>query len=249
MKIVGGMGSVGDFPIKAAAVNLDTADMTQLIAATSGLVKTLAITGGIGALGMVLLSALLADSQTQEDPRVPIAVLSGVSSDYSRSFIGICQNKTIDFVCDKQDFSVLLYRVNIIQESSGIFGHYGYEIRLIDGSYYKAEKLITNELRFFSLAGEQSLFTTTKRTENKWVRKEFIEQKSRLFGLIKYNKTYTKSVLEENELDKPLKFTVEGVTLKEVNMLRSRLKYAIEHNFDKIVQSIGRDVFDRYFQI
>jgi hypothetical protein len=240
MKVVGGMGNVGDFPVKGAAINLDTADMTQLIAATSGLVKTLAITGGIGVAGIAILSALVADSQSEEDPKMPISILSKVTSG-SRSFIGICQNRTLDFICDNQDFSVDLGRLNTVKENSGFFlGHYGYRLTLIDGSSYTAQKLLTNELRFYSVAGEQSVFSTQQISEAKWVKKK----KPRFFGLIEGIET----VREYGEVDKPASFSITGVTLKEIQALKMRLKYAIEQNIDNIVHSVGKDTFNKYFQ-
>lgn len=241
MKVVGGMGNVGDFPVKGAAINLDTADMTQLIAATSGLVKTLAITGGIGVAGIAILSALVADSQSEKDPKMPISILSKVTSG-SRSFIGICQNRTLDFICDKQDFSVDLGRLNTVkgEGDSGFFSSPGYKLTLIDGSSYTAQKLLTNELRFYSVAGEQSVFSTQKISEAKWVEKK----KPRFFGLIEGIET----VREYGEVDKPASFSITGVTLKEIQALKMRLKYAIEQNIDNIVHSVGKDTFNKYFQ-
>ncbi len=228
MEIIGGAANIGGLPFSGGAVSLSTADSAAIISASAGLAKALAFTGA-AALGVVILSSLAKDAETKRDSRIPIGVFARITVSGYREFLGICQNENVDFICDSQDFSVPLNRVNLIKENAFLGSHLGYEIILVDGSKYRAQNLYTGEFKFISTAGEQSIFTTKERL----VQKTAEQIRERTTVVVK---------------DPVRGITIEGVTPSDISQLKQRLEYAIMHNIKEIIAAIGEENFGKFFK-
>ncbi|MBW1746567.1 MAG: hypothetical protein JRG74_14295 [Deltaproteobacteria bacterium] len=243
MEITGGAGNIGNLPAKYGTIKLDSYDTHRLVGATAGLVKNLSIAGA-SALATLLLSALLtSDSETNSDPKIPLSSLAIVDL-YKRKFVGVCCNESIEFECDNQNLTVTLDRINSFEWRNGfLMGRYC-TIKLIDGSEYKPNRVLTESLDFFTVAGHQFVpICNTKMVKEKQI--EDITEKT-FFGL--FNKTHSveKEVNVEVECNETI--AISGVTLDRVNQLKERLQFAIQNNQQTIINEIGPEIFCRYFE-
>jgi hypothetical protein len=104
----------------------------------------------------------------------------------------------------------------------------GYNISLIDGSLYTNCMPITNQLSFLTLAGEQRVVIF--RTE----REGFLRKQS-----------WSPYRPKDSEVSVDMK----GATAKDVGDLRQRLVFAFENSMEKIIETIGKEQFSKYFVI
>lgn len=150
MKMIGGVGSIGNLPFKAGVVNLESADMAALIGAASGLVKVL-VGVGAGALALAFVAAIAEEEKIRKAEQIPIGVMSLIETQ-KRRFVGIPLNERLEFECENNHFEVALSKINQINHDWGI-----YSIEMIDNSMYEDVRILTDKLSFISVGGRQEI--------------------------------------------------------------------------------------------
>jgi hypothetical protein len=238
MKAKGFAGSLAGIPARGGVISIDNADAVTIIDATSGLIKTVAgvaLSAGkgilIGGLAIGLLSFILNDLLTKPSPKVPIFSLARIRI-FGRKFLGICTTEFFECVCGRERLKIPTHVINSIEDSchGGVVNLIldGYNIELIDGSKYSNCMPITSQLLFLTLAGEQKIVIF--RTER--------------VGFFK-KQHWTPYRPKDSEVG----VDIEGVTVEDVDDLRQRLVFAYDNNAESIIETIGRDRFEKYLAI
>jgi len=150
MKGTLGAGSAWGVPIRGGIVSLDSADVSDILGAASGLASTLVKASAIG-LGISLVGAFLMLSALEQ--RIPITSLANVSRG-GRKFKGVCLNKEFTFKCDNQTVTFPSDYVRTIKPGGFLSIP---EVVTIDGSTYWHYEFIDDELQFLTLGGIQTV--------------------------------------------------------------------------------------------
>ena len=153
-KLIGGK-ALG-LPAYGAVVNIASADVAHLAAATAGLVRTLVMIAG-GTIGLVAgIVGVWAYVASRPTPKIPVASSLVSVKTRRRQFQGFCLSETISFVCEGQTLTIPVTVLNQVRANTSLFGGSYYEIELVDGSVYKAPRDIS-PLDFASIAGVQKV--------------------------------------------------------------------------------------------
>lgn len=232
MKLAGVAGTVAGLPVKGGFVSLETADAALLLGATAGLVKALALTGA-GALGIALVYAIAHEERVRRDTQIAVASLCKVRGG-NREFVGISTDGTLDFICDGQSFSVPLTHISEIREvwESGLYGSEfcGHAVELVDRSVYRNAQIQTRKLTFFSCAGQQEILFRTCNTLPRG-----------LFLILLPPYIWFGPKRPGNPL------VIEGASWRDVEGLRGRLSFVLEHNREAVITALGEGVVSKYF--
>lgn len=229
MKATAALGKIGNFPIRGTVVNIESADIVPLVNAGVSAVKFLVAAGAITA-GIAIVAAISQARTIEEDSRIPLGSLAWVRTP-KKSFIGVCLDTTLNFTHDEQPFSVELSKLRRIN-TDGRPRHYN--ITLIDGSEYHGIIPTTKHLSLFSLAGAQRVFLPY---EINWPLMLWVVFPP-LFPL----------VFKDLEKQAPSPITICGVTPRDIDDLKRRLRYAVENTRESVIAAIGENVFSHFFK-
>lgn len=232
MKATAAFGKIGNFPVRGAVVNIESADIAPLVNAGVSAVKFLVAAGAITA-GIAIVAAISQARTIEEDSRIPLGSLAWVRTP-GKSFIGVCLDTTFNFTHDEQPFSVELARLRHIATGGS---PRQYNVELIDGSKYYDIIPTTKYFSFFSVAGAQHVFLHYKRN---WRRLPLSVMFPPLFLVTIASGYYKKQAL--------LPLTICGVTPRDIDDLKRRLRYAIENTRESVIAAIGEDVFSHFFK-
>lgn len=149
------VGKIGSLPVLAGAVSLSGGNVSQILSAGAGLVKSLALVG-VGGLGLaILLIGALMSGQEEPAPNVPLNSSLVTVELRLRRFLGIAMDDEIEFDCDNHQFKAPLGVLNTIQGRGGY--HIGeVEIKTVDGSFYSPAKL-KSTMTFLTSLGLQTV--------------------------------------------------------------------------------------------
>lgn len=203
MKAKGFGGSVGGIPIRGGVVNIDSADASTIINATSGLIRTTANAGIKLGLAVGILALLLDGLSTEHSSGIPILSLAQIHT-LNRNFLGICENEAFECVCEGEKLTIPIRTINKIGTNFWFGNSLKLDISLIDGSLYEDCVPKTKHLSFVTILGKQKL------------------------------------ILAEG-------MSIEGATVDDINALRQRLVFALENNLEKIIDTIGKEAFEKFF--
>jgi hypothetical protein len=145
-------GNIAGVPAFGAVASLSTAEAGQLLAATAGLVRSLAITGGVGlGLGAILIAALDSERHPKEIPNFPLGMSIVQVETHLRHIYGVFLSDAVTFACEGQRFQAPLDRIRWLS------GHrFGHSVRLIDGSRFVGVNY-EGELRLMTALGPQTV--------------------------------------------------------------------------------------------
>jgi hypothetical protein len=165
MKVAG--GSIGGVPFYGAVGSISGADVTALLAATAGLVRTIAGIGA-GAIGLgVAIVGALAYLKSLPVPKIPLdSTITSVTSK-NRRFLGIAIDSEIEFNCDEDKIIAPLSIVNRLWTDVHVFRPSELTVELIDGGIYKNINLDKHgyfepklSMRFLTITGVQTVKPT-----------------------------------------------------------------------------------------
>lgn len=228
MNVVAMGGNLIGLPVNGSAVSFETADVGLILAAASGLARSLAV-GGELALAVTVVTAVCEEQHAKRDKRTSVATFAEVRS-RGRSFLGICQDQILIFTCEEQRFEVSLHLVNLIESCRSFRGPDYWRIKLIDGSVYRAERLSNQSLAFVSVAGRQAVRTVETRKR----------VKSLFLGL------QTRTIVSQ----RPVSYlAIEGAIPEDVLALKRRLEHVLVQNAERIVAVMGKESMNRFFQL
>ncbi len=221
-------GRIGSFPAFATVTNLSSGDITQIIGATTGLVKTLgkyALVGGLASIGIgaILLAILMGGMAPADKPTIPIGCTPNFIRTKKRSFWGIVLDDELEFETEGNSLKVPFERISAFR--IGIlkrFTLHDAEISLVDGSNFKNVTLVSpKELQVATLAGVQKIpFNLYPDSEKKYGQAYYLDD-----------------------------VVFQSPTITEAEQLRDRLQRALDQNADAITKLIGPDVLKQFFNV
>ncbi|NTW14506.1 MAG: hypothetical protein HGA31_05775 [Candidatus Moranbacteria bacterium] len=211
-------GNVAGYPANGALVNINDADVATIMRAVSGLVKTTAVIGA----GAVVLSLLLNDHHDYLPPLYakgggPITSLANIKT-RGREFLGVCLPSQFELIYKYQE-SPLSIATHLIASLKTT--HIG-EPSMFKGYYNKVEVRTVDGGHYVGNANRQKLSFAT------------------ILGLQTIDADYGPSWVNDEA-------TITGATFRDVDALRERLQFAMEHDLDKIIETVGRDTFEKFF--
>lgn len=196
-----------------AVASITQANATSILAAGTGLVKTLAMAGaGALGLGIAVLAALTSErNKPIPVPKVPLNSSLVRVEATGRKFWGVALDSEIIFNCEGNIITAPLSVVNSIDAGRrGFFPIDAFKIETIDESTYWADKLCIKEMNFVTTVGIQK-----------------ITPKDIWYG---YG-------------------SMRGASVQELEILRDNLQEALSYNLNKIMNIIGQNTFQQFFQI
>jgi len=223
MKIAGGVGQVGKFPISLAVASLESGDVAALVGSLKSAAMVLSV-AGLSAVGLMVLFAVAEEAQREKRSRVSLTRLASVSHG-SRTFLGVCEAGTLEFAVDRQQLSVPLDRIQSIK-ASGFLGFSGYKIELLDGSTYLNVDPSTETLALTSFAGSQTVHLSRKPIYVD-VRKGFLFH-------------HTEQVLTQGD-PHATHLNMHGASIREIEDLRARLRLAVEAQKRSVLAELGEE--------
>lgn len=150
-------GKAFGVPLGGTMVSMDSADITTLLSAASGLAKSLFSFAGKGLLLAMGLGGLyLALRSNKEEEGMRLDIMSKVETS-SRSFYGICINEELIITCAGEKLTIPTeYIKKIIYPDSRYGTLY---VNLFDGSVYKLDfnRKGTSSLDFLTIIGKQNI--------------------------------------------------------------------------------------------
>lgn len=158
-------GSAWGVPAQGAIINISSADVGSILAATSGLAKGLFWLGG-GALAMALATVGLFALLPSKKEALPWGSLANVDTWNEkginlRSFRGVCLTREIEINCDNHVLNVpvdYIKNYGSHKEVHGIINKnitIAVNIELFDGSRYRGTLLSPNSFEFLTPVGIQ----------------------------------------------------------------------------------------------
>lgn len=232
MKATTAFGKIGKFPVRGTVVNIESADLAPLVNASALAVKVL-VAAGLATAGVAIVSAVALVKDIEENSRIPLGSFTQVEA-LGKTFVGVCLDSTLDFTHDGQPFSVELSRLRRIG-TNGM--PRGYNVELIDGSKYYDIIPTTRHLSFLSVAGKQHVLLPYGRN---WRRIMLSAMFPPLLTFV--------IAFEGHKKRAPWPLTVCGVTPRDIDDLKRRLRYAIENTRESVIATIGEDVFSHFFK-
>ena len=243
MNIKGGAGSIGGVKVKGGYVDLDEADASSIINATSGLIKTGVSAGLKVGVAVGVLALLLRGLKVSSSPSIPITSLSKIKT-YSKEVFGICIAEDTMWMCENEDITIPTYLINNVHPlfRSGLLSEKmftpdflnTYIVSCIDGSHYTC-KPITRELTFVTICGVQKVKLYLKGAE----------EKKTWYG----GKKYVDKWLPEEPGLTDVYAKIRGASVGDVESLRGHLQFAMENNLDSIIDTIGQPTFEKFFKL
>lgn len=238
-KIIG--GKIGRLPIYGAVTDLKTEEFEKVFHATGSLIKKLAIAGGI-ALGLALLLNRESDNSgvvvDKPDPSIPFSSSMVSYHGPRRNFHGFVLNEDIKFTCEGDEIVVPINLLKSFYFNSKM-GLYSLEgppgvirIEMIDGGTYelprpefyeeKSQKDNLTKLKFITMAGLQTIsFDNIKAISDD--------------GLTCYQDHFELKIF--------------AMQRRDVIKFRQNLKKALSYNLNNIIQALGKEIFEKYFNI
>ncbi len=234
-------GSFADVPIRGAVVDINSADTTALVTATTRLAKTLFIGAGVAVgvgVGMALLAALLSsreeltevNDEECKEPTLPLG--SGpvyIKVGHTRSFWGIILDDKLEFVCDEQFLKVPFEHVRQLNNRHRRRGKGGdvMGVTLIEGSRYPRVGIQTpTVMRVATLGGIQNIPLVPKR----------IPTNGFLDDLLTFQPQ-----LPSMQFRPP--------KIQDLEALREQLTYALSNNKAAIEKLLGPNVLQEFFNV
>jgi hypothetical protein len=246
-------GNVAGIPYGNTVVNIDSADVTALLGAATGLVKVVAgaaivgagIAAGIGFVG-ALLSAIQPALNTSNklakpagpDPELPLGSAPCWIETESSKFWGIILNQDLALSTDGGPLLIPFWKIyKIKNEITGFWG--GHEerisVKLVDGSSHEGiyDKNTGAgggawpdmfSIRVAALGGVQEIPLKTEKTA-KFLWWQWPAEKHLL----------------------PVKFSPPRMT--DVTTLRDNLKYVLKHQGRHVTHIIGPNVLQTFFNV
>lgn len=231
MKATAALGKIGNFPVRGAVVNIESGDIASLVSAGTAAAKFLVTVGAITA-GIAIITAVSKTRELEEDSRIPLGSLTQIRTP-EKSFTGVCLDNALDFKHEGQSFSVELSRLKRVDTRGRPLR---YNVTLIDGSEYRGIIPIRKRLSFASLAGIQN------------VSLPYEIGLGRLAWALLLSPLIWPLVFMNFEKRAPSPITICGVTPKDIDDLRRRLRYAIANTRESVIAAIGEDVFSHFFK-
>ncbi len=225
METKGFVGQISGIPIRGGAVSLDDADASLIINSTAGLIKSitpLALAGGV-------LALLICGSSTKNEDSMAISSLAHVYNEH-KSFYGVCLDENIECECGGTKIIVpinTIHRINCSEMKTWCWG--GYYIHLVDGSHFSICNILTKSIKFLTLCGIQEL----QFYRNTTVQKGFFQKHPEL-------RWETNAPFGNHTI-------IQGQTTSNVRNLRKRLKFAFVNDHHAVIESIGQEIFHKYF--
>lgn len=220
MKIDYSRKNLAGIPYRGTAVSLSNSDVASIVAAGSGVVRSLAGAGAVGlGLALVVGGAMLslagetrtASRQLPKAPKIPIGQSLVYVQTPKRTFFGFCLDESTEFTCEDDSIKAPTAYLNRI-----IYNTYDdlFSIELIDGSVFH-EVHIKSPLKFMSIVGIQKV------NFSNWDESDFDEEE----------------------------ITIQGASISQVTELKNNLVEALNQNLEQIIEILGEDILSRFFKI
>lgn len=236
-------GKFGRLPVYGAVTDINSADASTLISASTRLVKTVATVAAIGAgvgLGAVLLKCLLDSSKETVAGSPPIIPDEGTSllpmaytplkvKSGNREFWGILLDDSLKFTVGGGEMDVPFDYVQNIRSDKprGRFeGCWDRHVELVDGSLYRNVEIKHGNLTFAAIGGNQMVDVST------------VCEETSIWSLLGMGLTHRAYYVG-----------FATPTVSDVEKLRARLMQILTANRRQLVEQIGADNLKAYFSL